>query len=77
MSSAGSQIILANPQVKQFQILSLVNISFQNFDTVIVDEAAQGIEISTLIPLKYGNQFIISSNQINFNARVQTTYFDW
>ena len=38
LSSAGSQILLNSNQV---------------FDTVIIDEAAQAVEIQTLIPLRY------------------------
>jgi len=32
---------------------ALLTSFYQNFDTVVIDEAAQAVEISTLIPLKY------------------------
>ena len=39
------------------------------YDTVIIDEAGQAVEPSTLIPLKYSNQLV--------NNRMQKTDHDW
>lgn len=48
---------------------------------MIVDEAAQGIEVSTLIPLKYGKFLISKLIRIKLyvinKLRVQKTYSDW
>lgn len=47
------QEVYFSPIIRWFKIY------LKNFDTVIIDEAAQAVEISTLIPLKYGCRRLI------------------
>ena len=50
------KVVFSTLSMSGSTILTSIN---QKFDTVIIDEAAQAVELSTLIPLKYGCERLI------------------
>lgn len=50
------KIVCSTLSMAGSNILTMLN---QKFDTVVIDEAAQAVELSTLIPLKYGCERLI------------------